>query len=930
MKRFMVGLIGLTIVCAGIVHFAPKIVVRGDTTDAGVAINETNFPDDNFRQFVLDTLDSDHNEELSQAEISGVTTINVSNKQIDTLKGIAYFTELTELVADYNNVISLDLYANTKLKTLSVQSNELALLNVTKCTELETMKVGKNELTSLDLRYCEKLTTLDCRDNSLTDLNVSYNVNLVDLACPDNKIENLDVNNLTHLKNLNCKSNMLKMLYIDGCPELETLNCSKNAITTMDLSACTSLTTLNCLENVMTSLYLNGCEMLQSVNCKSNKLTTLDITGCYALQDVFCTGNYLTSLDVSGLTKLQSVQCIDNELTFLDVSDCPNLEEIVASQNKIDTFDCSNCPNLATLSIDCNQLTSLDLSGKTHLFECRCGSNKLTSIDVSGCTNLQYLYANANALSSLDLSDATKLLYLGVNGNELTSLDLSKNMKLEWIDCSSNCLTSLDLSDHTALKVLSCARNDLAELNVDNCEALYSLTAYINNLAGIDVSSCPKLRELIEKTTRKSGMHFDGSTFTYYKDESFQRDWYLTCDDDTVLFTVKPMKVTFDANGGSGFMPNALVVKDGSYVLPECAFAAPAGMGFAGWDLGNPGETIVVSSDIIVKATWKAINFTITVTTDGNGTASASATSAAMGTEITLTATPNDGYQFKQWQVVSGGVTITDNKFVVGSENVEIKAIFEQIPAKDPSFEDFVERLYVVALGRASEPEGKAFWVDQVVNKGFTGADCARFFMLGAPEFLGRNLTDDEFVEVLYKTYFDRDSEPDGKAYWMGRLASGTERAVLVEEFIESVEWCNVCAMYGVKSGAKYHKATVPSKNAVKFATRLYTCCLGRDPEAEGLEYWSLALTNLDATGYQAASLFFTLPEFVGLKTTNEEYLRRLYTTFMGRDPEPEGFAYWLELLNGGTDRNDVMKAFAGCPEFQEICNSYGIERGEI
>ena len=251
-------------------------------------------------------------------------------------------------------------------------------------------------------------------------------------------------------------------------------------------------------------------------------------------------------------------------------------------------------------------------------------------------------------------------------------------------------------------------------------------------------------------------------------------------------------------------------------------------------------------------------------------------------------------------------------------------------PVKDPSFEDFVERLYVVALGRPSEAEGKAYWVEQVVKNGFTGADCARFFMLGAPEFLGRNLTDDEFVEVLYKTYFDRDSEPDGKAYWMGRLASGTERAVLVEEFIESVEWCNICAMYGVKSGALYHKATVPSKNAVKFATRLYTCCLGRDPEEEGLQYWALALTNLDATGYQAASLFFTLPEFVGLKTTNEEYLTRLYTTFMGREPEAEGFAYWLGHLSTDMNRLQVLQGFAQSQEFTNICNEYGIDRGTI
>ncbi|MBP5492890.1 MAG: DUF4214 domain-containing protein, partial [Clostridiales bacterium] len=113
-------------------------------------------------------------------------------------------------------------------------------------------------------------------------------------------------------------------------------------------------------------------------------------------------------------------------------------------------------------------------------------------------------------------------------------------------------------------------------------------------------------------------------------------------------------------------------------------------------------------------------------------------------------------------------------------------------------------------------------------------------------------------------------------------------------------------------------------------ATRLYTCCLARDPEADGLNYWSLALTNLEVSGYQAASLFFESPEFQGFNTSNEEYLTRLYTTFMGREPDADGFNYWLGLLNGGTTRTDAMKAFASCPEFQEICNQYGIDRGEI
>ena len=70
--------------------------------------------------------------------------------------------------------------------------------------------------------------------------------------------------------------------------------------------------------------------------------------------------------------------------------------------------------------------------------------------------------------------------------------------------------------------------------------------------------------------------------------------------------------------------------------------------------------------------------FTVTVTSGGNGTASASHAKAVAGTEITLTATPDKGYHFKEWQVMSGGVTIKDDKFTMPSTNVEVKAIFEK------------------------------------------------------------------------------------------------------------------------------------------------------------------------------------------------------------------------------------------------------------
>ena len=159
--------------------------------------------------------------------------------------------------------------------------------------------------------------------------------------------------------------------------------------------------------------------------------------------------------------------------------------------------------------------------------------------------------------------------------------------------------------------------------------------------------------------------------------------------------------VTFDANGGSEpedlpeevttAMPAKKVLHGSEYCLPECEFIAPEGKQFKAWQIGDSeyavNDPVTVTADITVKALWEdappaPVEYTITVKTDGNGTASASHVKAVVGTEITLTATPNKGYHFKEWQVMSGNVTIKDDKFTMPNAHVEVKAIFEEdVPA---------------------------------------------------------------------------------------------------------------------------------------------------------------------------------------------------------------------------------------------------------
>lgn len=145
--------------------------------------------------------------------------------------------------------------------------------------------------------------------------------------------------------------------------------------------------------------------------------------------------------------------------------------------------------------------------------------------------------------------------------------------------------------------------------------------------------------------------------------------------------------ITFNASGGSGSMDSVTVNAGTIYILPACGFTAPADQEFKAWEIGGTeykvGDSYTVLVDTEIKALWEnsvitPTTYTVTVSNDGNGTASASHAKAAAGTEITLTATPQIGYHFKEWQVMSGGMTIKDNKFIMPDTNVEIKAIFEE------------------------------------------------------------------------------------------------------------------------------------------------------------------------------------------------------------------------------------------------------------
>lgn len=131
---------------------------------ADVEINEKNFPDPNFRNWIL-SQPFGKDGVLSDKEIADITEMNVSNKNIHDLKGIEYFTALESLNLDKNQVKYIDVSKNKELVYLRVEWNQLTSLDVSKNEAMRFLMCGGNSLTELNTSGCTALERIRCWHN---------------------------------------------------------------------------------------------------------------------------------------------------------------------------------------------------------------------------------------------------------------------------------------------------------------------------------------------------------------------------------------------------------------------------------------------------------------------------------------------------------------------------------------------------------------------------------------------------------------------------------------------------------------------------------------------------------------------------------------------------------------------------------------------
>ena len=242
----------------------------------------------------------------------------------------------------------------------------------------------------------------------------------------------------------------------------------------------------------------------------------------------------------------------------------------------------------------------------------------------------------------------------------------------------------------------------------------------------------------------------------------------------------------------------------------------------------------------------------------------------------------------------------------------------------------FVQRLYQKCFSRQSDVGGLNKWVNDLLSERSSGASVISGFF-NSKEMQNLNLSNEDFVETCYQVMMNRAGDAGGKKDWVSRLENGVSNQHVLAGFVGSAEFTKICSSYGITRGS-ITLTQGRDKNAgiTAFVARCYTEALGRPYDIKGLNGWCdfiYGSSNRKATAITVASSgFFHSQEFKNKNTTNEEYVRILYRTFLGRDADESGFSYWVGNLEGGMDRDAVMMGFAKSAEFAKIMARYGIK----
>lgn len=239
----------------------------------------TYIPDNNFEQVLIDLgYDSGSLDNfIPTNNITGITELDLNNKNIEDLTGIEDFKNLQVLDCSRNSISRFNVSLNTQLRELYCHGNQLSSIEVTQNPKLEVLWCYTNALQRLDISKNPNMISLILWENNISDIDITNNKEIVVFGCENNNISTLNLSNNPKLRRFQCRGNLLTELDLINNPDLRYLDCGENQLETLNLSKNLLLNTLLCAYNNLSELDLSGNQYLRNLECKNNQLCNLII-----------------------------------------------------------------------------------------------------------------------------------------------------------------------------------------------------------------------------------------------------------------------------------------------------------------------------------------------------------------------------------------------------------------------------------------------------------------------------------------------------------------------------------------------------------------------------------------------------------------------------------------------------------------------------
>ncbi|MBO5283034.1 MAG: DUF4214 domain-containing protein [Lachnospiraceae bacterium] len=239
----------------------------------------------------------------------------------------------------------------------------------------------------------------------------------------------------------------------------------------------------------------------------------------------------------------------------------------------------------------------------------------------------------------------------------------------------------------------------------------------------------------------------------------------------------------------------------------------------------------------------------------------------------------------------------------------------------------FVSRLYEKVLERTVDATGLAEWSNGLYDGKLTGAKVVQN-IFESQEFINKEKTDEEYIQLLYQAVFDRPADQPGMETWLGVFEQGMSRTYVLWGFMESTEFAQMCENYSIVKGSiTLTENRDQNAGITAFVSRLYNLALDRKPDVAGLNDWTGRLLKKKETPKQVAWGFVFSKEMNDRNLSDTEFVTLLYRTMLNREPETVGLQDWVgRLQDKSYTRQGIFDGFADSVEFANIVSSYGIK----